>query len=319
MQKNTGKTGLALEALRSSEGMLVVGFIMMCVAFSVLFPAFMTPANILKVLKQSSSLFMLVCGQTLVLLLAGIDLAQGSAVSFFSITGALAVLRFGTGGGMAVTLLAGILYGAVCGTIITRFHVQPYIVSLGMMFFLEGATYMITQTPITGLPVSFFYLGGAKLFGVNISIIVAAAVAVALYLFVKYSAVGRSFYIVGGNENVARLAGVHIARAKVTAWILNGALVSLAALMMTSRMQSGQPYMGGGISNEALGAAVIGGTSLAGGKGGIVQAFIGVLIMAYMINGLNLMGISTDIKEAICGILIIIVAWLGARKAAKEI
>jgi len=261
---------------------------------------------------------MLVCGQTMVLLLAGIDLAQGSAVSFFSIVGSLVILKCGTAAGMTLTLILGALYGAICGNIITKFHVQPYIVSLGMMFLLEGATYMITQTPISNLPTSFFYLGGASIFGINISIVVSAIMAILLYLFLKYSSTGRSLYIVGGNENVARLSGVRIYRAKVTAWVINGFLVSLAALMMTSRMQSGQPYMGGGISNEALGAAVIGGTSLAGGKGGIIQAFIGVIIMSFMINGLNLMGISTDIKEAICGILIIIVAWIGARKIINK-
>lgn len=314
--KESKKTSL-FKKLTTPEGMLVIGFILMFILFSLLYPTFATPRNITKVMKQSASLFMLVCGQTLVLLLAGIDLAQGSAVSFFSIVGALSVLHFGTLPGMIVTLAAGMLYGAVCGGIITRFHVQPYVVSLGMMFLLEGATYLITQTAITGLPESFFYLGGASLFGINISVIVAVAVALCLFYFTRYTSVGRSLYIVGGNENVARLSGVRIVRAKMVAWMLDGTLVALAALMMTSRMQSGQPYMGGGLSNEVLGAAVIGGTSLAGGKGGIPQAFIGVLIMAFMINGLNLMGVSTDVKEVICGCLIVLVALMGARQNAK--
>lgn len=300
--------------LRSSEGMLIAGFLLMCVGFTAASPVFATPANLLNVLKQSTALFALVCGQTLVLLLAGIDLAQGSGVSFFSIISALLVLKLGTAGGMLASLLLGALYGGFCGLIITKFHVQPYIVSLGMMFLLEGATYMITQTPITGLPFSFFYLGNGKLFGIPIGILVVAVVGIALWLFLKYTRTGRSFYSVGGNENVARLSGVRTERAKLTAWILNGTLVALAALILTSRMQSGQPYMGGGLSNEALGGAVIGGTSLAGGKGGILQALIGVIIMAYMVNGLNLLGVSTDLKEALIGLLIIMVAWLGARK-----
>lgn len=301
-------------SIKSSEGMLVVGFVLMCIGFTIANPVFATPANLINVLKQSTALFMLVCGQTLVLLLAGIDLAQGSGVSFFSIISAMLVLRMGSFGGSVTVLVCGGLYGMVCGFIITKFHVQPYIVSLGMMFLLEGATYMITQTPITGLPTSFFYLGGGKIYGVPIGLMVVSAVGVILYLFLKYTRTGRSFYSVGGNENVARLSGVRLERAKLTAWILNGALVALAALLLTSRMQSGQPYMGGGLSNEALGGAVIGGTSLAGGKGGIVQALIGVIIMSYMVNGLNLLGVSTDLKEALIGMLIILVAWLGARK-----
>ena len=301
-------------SLKSSEGMLIVGFFLMCALFTIASPVFATPANLLNVLRQSTALFMLVCGQTLVLLLAGIDLAQGSGVSFFSIISAMLVLRLGSLAGIAAALICGALYGMLCGFIITKFHVQPYIVSLGMMFLLEGATYMITQTPITGLPTNFFYLGNGRIFGIPIAIVVVALVAVCLYRFLKYTRTGRSFYSVGGNENVARLSGVRVERAKMTAWILNGTLVALAAVILTSRMQSGQPYMGGGLSNEALGGAVIGGTSLAGGKGGIIQALIGVIIMSYMVNGLNLMGVSTDLKEALIGLLIIMVAWLGARK-----
>lgn len=312
--KMAGTRDFFRAGLKSSEGMLVIGFILMCIGFTVASPVFATPANLLNVLKQSTALFMLVCGQTLVLLLAGIDLAQGSGVSFFSIISAMLVLRLGALGGSLAVLICGSLYGMFCGLIITKFHVQPYIVSLGMMFLLEGATYMITQTPITGLPVPFFYLGGGRIFGIPIALLVVAVVGIGLYLFLKYTRTGRSFYSVGGNENVARLSGVRIERAKLTAWILNGTLVALAALLLTSRMQSGQPYMGGGLSNEALGGAVIGGTSLAGGKGGIVQALIGVIIMAYMVNGLNLLGVSTDLKEALIGLLIILVAWLGARK-----
>ena len=312
--KKTNVAELLKTGLKSSEGMLVVGFILMCIGFTIVVPVFATPANLLNVMKQSTALFMLVCGQTLVLLLAGIDLAQGSGVSFFSIISAMLVIRLGTAGGMAVALICGALYGLFCGLIITKFHVQPYIVSLGMMFLLEGATYMITQTPITGLPMTFFYLGSGRLFGIPIGLLVAIAVGVALWWFLKYTRTGRSFYSVGGNENVARLSGVRVEKAKVTAWVLNGIMVALAAIILTSRMQSGQPYMGGGLSNEALGGAVIGGTSLAGGKGGILQALIGVIIMAYMVNGLNLLGVSTDLKEALIGILIILVAWLGARK-----
>ena len=312
--KKTNIAELLKTGLKSSEGMLVIGFILMCIGFTIVVPVFATPANLLNVMKQSTALFMLVCGQTLVLLLAGIDLAQGSGVSFFSIISAMLVLRLGTAGGMAAALICGALYGLICGLIMTKFHVQPYIVSLGMMFLLEGATYMITQTPITGLPMNFFYLGNGRLFGIPIGILVAIVVGVALWWFLKYTRTGRSVYSVGGNENVARLSGVRVEKAKVTAWVLNGTLVALAAIILTSRMQSGQPYMGGGLSNEALGGAVIGGTSLAGGKGGIVQALIGVIIMAYMVNGLNLLGVSTDLKEALIGILIILVAWLGARK-----
>ena len=312
--KKLNPAELLKSGLGSSEGMLVVGFIIMCIGFAIAIPVFATPDNLLNVLKQSTGLFMLVCGQTLVLLLAGIDLAQGSGVSFFSIISAMLVLKFGTAFGMVAALACGALYGLICGLIITKFHVQPYILSLGMMFLLEGATYMITQTPITGLPTSFFYLGNGRLFGIPIGIITVAIVGIALYWFLKYTRTGRSFYSVGGGENVAILSGVRVERAKIVAWVLNGTLVALAAIILTSRMQSGQPYMGGGLSNEALGGAVIGGTSLAGGKGGIIQALIGVIIMAYMVNGLNLLGVSTDLKEALIGILIILVAWLGARK-----
>jgi len=318
MVRNTIKIGdkalsLTAPGKLSPQVLLIIILVVMGIAFTIAAPGFATGGNILNVLRQASLLFMLAAGQTLVLLLGGLDLSQGSVVGLVSVVTALALMRFGTGAGIMIGLLVGSATGLASGLLITRAKVQPFIVSLGMLFMLEGVTFLITRAPISGLPGPFFFIGGGMLGVIPVPVIIFAVVAFFVYQLLKNTVFGRNIYAIGGNEEAARLSAIRVDRVKLLVWILNGFLVALGSIIFTSRVQSGQPLAGGGLLLEAIGAAVIGGTSLFGGRGGVIQAILGVLFIAFLVNGMNLMGISTFIKDALIGVFIIFAVWFGFR------
>jgi len=179
---------------------------------------------------------------------------------------------------------------------------------------LEGITFLITRMPVSGLPGPFFFIGGGMLGVIPVPVIIFAVVAFLVYQLLKNTVFGRNIYAIGGNQESARLSGVGIHRTKIYAWMLNGALVALGAVILTSRVGSGEPWMGGfDLLLEAIAATVIGGTSLFGGRGGMGGTLVGVLIIAFLVNGLTLMGMNQFIREITVGLLIIIAVWFGFR------
>jgi ribose transport system permease protein len=298
----------------SPQALLVIVLVVMGIVFSAVVPGFATGGNILNVLRQSSSLFMLACGQTLVILLAGIDLSQGSLVGLVSVITGLALMRFDTGAGILIGLSTGAVTGLVSGLIITKAKVQPIIVSLGMLFSLYGITFIISRKPILGLPEPFAIIGQGVVGPIPVPVILFAVVAVIFHLLLKQTPLGRNIYAIGGNEESARLSGVAIDRVKILAWVVNGFLVAIGGIILTSRVGSGQPWLGGfPLLLEAISAAVIGGTSLSGGKGSMLGTLVGVLFIAFLVNGLTLMGMNQFVREVALGTVIIIAIWFGAR------
>jgi len=295
--------------------LLFILLVIMGIVFSVIVPAFATGGNVLNVLRQSSSLFMLACGQTLVILLAGIDLSQGSLVGLISVVTALSVVKFGAGGGIAVGLLAGAGTGFISGLIIAKGKVQSFIVSLGMLFTLFGVTFLISSgNPILDLPGGFSFIGRGMAGPIPFPVILLAIVAVVFHLLLKQTPLGRNIYAIGGNEEAARLSGVSIDKTRLLAWILNGLLVALGSLILTGRLNSGQPWLGGfPLLLESIAATVIGGTSLSGGRGSMLGTLIGVLFISFLVNGLTLIGMNQFVREIALGAIIVIAIAVGSR------
>ena len=290
---------------------LVVAFSVMYLIFVILSPRFLTLSNTLNVFRQASALFMLACGQTLVLLVAGIDLSQGSLVGLVSVVTALALIRYGLLMGIVAGLLTGGGCGFIYGLLITKGRVPPFIVTLGGLFIGGGVTLIITKgQPIFGFPDSvakpFSFIGEGYIGIVPVPVILLILVLIFSHRMLRLTRFGRYIYAIGGNEEAARLSGIKIEKWKTLVYVLDGFLVAIGSIILTSRVNSGQPLLGGGLMMESLGAAVIGGNSLMGGQGGILQALLGVCFISFMVNGLDLTGISTFVKETLIGVLIIV-------------
>lgn len=282
-------------------------FVVMFAVFSFIAPNFLTANNIMNALRQNSALFLIACGQTYVIMLGGIDLSQGYLVGLCSVVSAYTMLRFGFVPGLIAGILVAVLCGAITGTIITRGGVQPFIAALGMNFAIYGVNLLISGgNPIYGLPEAVSILGSGTILGIPDALILAAVVGFLIHILLKRSTFGRGMYAVGGNSRAAFLSGISPKMTTFVAWLINGLLVGLGAMILMSRVGSGQPALGGTETQmQSIAAAVVGGNSFDGGKGSISATLVGVLFIGFLINGLNLLGLNTFVREVIMGIVII--------------
>ena len=318
MEKKTSqwKTLLKSELLRWENIGLLMFFVLMMITYAALSPHFLTLRNITNVLLQSSALLFLALGQTLAIISAGLDLSQGAIVSVVSVVSAQVIKDHGLLMGTIAGIGSGLTLGLVNGFLIGKARIQPFIATLGMLYIAGGiAMVYVNGSAVFGIPEpavdQWFYLGGGYLGPIPIPVALAAICLLSVNYLLRNTRLGRHIYAVGGNENVALLSGVKVDRVKVWIYTLSGLLAAIGGYLLSSRVISGQPTLGaGGLLLQAIGAVVIGGTSLFGGSGGVFRTFLGVMIISFMVNGMNLLAISTFIQEIIVGSLIILSVWV---------
>ena len=297
----------------------VLGLILFSVAITIIRPNFMTSANLLNVLRQTSINAIIAAGMTFVILTGGIDLSVGSILAFSSAVG---VWMLQTGNGIAVSVLVCLVIGALAGlfnsVVITRGNIQPFIATLATMTLLRGATLVFTggkplaisfsKDAINLSSLRFFQkIGSGKVLGIPIPIIIMIVV------FLLCWHILRNIYAIGGNEEAAKLSGLNVKRIKAMAYVFNGVLAALAGLILASRLVSAQPTAGNGYELDAIAAVVLGGTSLAGGQGSVLGTILGALIIGVLNNALNLMDVSSY-YQMICKAIVILIAVLLDRK-----
>lgn len=298
----------------------LIGLIIFAVIVSVLNPRFLTHANILNVLRQTSINSIIAIGMTLVILTGGIDLSVGSILAF---CGAVMALLLNAGHNpilaLIVTLALGLVFGFFNGFLVSKMKLQAFIVTLVTMTFLRGATLVFTEgKPITvddgGL--LFENIGGGYLFDIPIPIYIMIALFVAGHYLLMHTKFGRYTYAIGGNEEATKLSGINVDKVKMWVYGLCGMLSALAGVILTSRLYSAQPTAGSGYELDAIAAVVLGGTSLAGGVGRVTGTALGALIIGVLGNALNLLNVSSYYQMMIKAIVILI-AVLIDRKSNK--
>lgn len=298
----------------------LIGLIIFAVIVSVLNPRFLTHANILNVLRQTSINSIIAIGMTLVILTGGIDLSVGSILAF---CGAVMASLLNAGHNpilaLIVTLALGLVFGFFNGFLVSKMKLQAFIVTLVTMTFLRGATLVFTEgKPITvddgGL--LFENIGGGYLFDIPIPIYIMIALFVAGHYLLMHTKFGRYTYAIGGNEEATKLSGINVDKVKMWVYGLCGMLSALAGVILTSRFYSAQPTAGSGYELDAIAAVVLGGTSLAGGVGRVTGTALGALIIGVLGNALNLLNVSSYYQMMIKAIVILI-AVLIDRKSNK--
>jgi ribose transport system permease protein len=300
-----------------------VALVAMFVVYSVLSSHFLTVANITNVLVQCAPLLILAAGQTFPILMGGLDLSQGSIVSLVSVVTAGVMMSHGLAIGAAAGLGSGLLVGLVNGLLIGRARVQPFIVTLGMLYMIAGAAMVVSGgSSIFGLPEPdvdiFFWFGGGFIWRLPVPLLIAILLIAAGYLVLSRTPIGRSIYAIGGNEQVAIMSGIDVGRTKIFIYLMSGGFASIAGFLLSGRVISGQPILGAGdLLLQSIGAVIIGGTSIFGGQGGILRTVLGVFVIAFMVNGLNLLAISTFIQEIIVGAIIIASVWINSLRRTR--
>lgn len=282
-------------------------------ALSALEPdTFLTTENFLNVLSRSSVNGIIAMGMTAVIISGGIDLSVGSMLALAGMVGAGVMLKVGgpTAGagacflGTVVGIGAGLLCGLLNGTLITKLKLPPFIVTLGTMSAFRGASYIINNSKMFDVPM-YTFLGQSTLLGVPVSVVILAVVVLLGFFVLRYTPLGRYTYAIGSNRQAAFHAGVNVDRNLIAIYSMMGAFVGLAAMIQTSRTISAQPTAGISLELDIIAAVVIGGASLAGGRGTIVGTIVGTLLISFLRNGCTLLGISTNIQLVVIGAIII--------------
>jgi len=290
-----------------SEIALPIVIVLLSVYFYSVNHNFFSIMNFQNIGRQSSILAMLAIGQGVVIICGGIDLSQGALMALSSLIGADIMVKYGMWEGVIVCLLVGTLVGTITGIICSKGKIPPFVVTLGLMTALRGLTFLYTGGfPVTGLPIAFKSLG----FGTFGPIPFVAILTLLFFgfaaFFLKWSKIGRYFYAIGGNESTAILSGINVDNFKIISFAISGLMASIAGLIMTSRIVSGQPTIGEGMALLAIASCVIGGVSLKGGRGNAIGVFFGVLILSLIANGLNLMRVSSFTQMVVNGFIIIV-------------
>lgn len=295
----------------------LLGLTILVIVITVMNQSFLSPDNLMNLLRQVSINALIAFGMTFVILTGGIDLSVGSILALSSAMTALLI----TSGidpvfAMLLGCLVGLLSGAMNGFLIAFGGMAPFIATLATMTIYRGATLVVTDgRPITGLGDSMIFqlFGRGYFFGIPVPAVTMLIIFVILYIILNKTVFGRRTYAIGGNEVAAQLSGIKVKWTKIMIYALSGLMSAIAGIILASRLNSAQPTAGASYELDAIAAVVLGGTSLMGGKGRIVGTLIGVLIIGVLNNGLNLIGVSSFYQQIIKG-LVIVVAVLIDRK-----
>ena len=281
--------------------------VLMSILFYSVNKNFLSIYNFQNITRQVSVLAIIAVGQSLVIICGGIDLSQGSLMAFSSLIAADFMVKYGMWYGILMGPIVGASIGLVSGIIYAKGKVPAFVVTLGGMTAIRGLTFLYTNgTPVVGLPVSFKFLGFGKILGIPFPGAIAIMIFILAYLFSKWTRTGRYFYAIGGNAETAILSGINISKYKIISFMISGIMAAISGLILTARITSGQPTIGEGMALQAIAASVIGGISLKGGRGGIIGTFFGVLILAIIGNGLNLMRVSSFTQMVVNGSIVIL-------------
>ncbi|MDK2886856.1 MAG: ribose transport system permease protein [Thermosipho sp. (in: thermotogales)] len=285
----------------------IVGFVGIVIFFAFLSDRFLTLSNFINVFRQVSIQAIIAFGMTLVIISGGIDLSVGSVFALSAVVMA-SVLKGGSVLlGVLVALLVGALLGSINGVIVAKGKIQPFIVTLATMAIARSLTLVFTQgMPITGFPSSFRYIGRGDILGIPVPVIIMFGIFAIIFYISMFTKLGLYTYAIGGNETAAKLSGVKVDKYKIIIYMLSGLLSAIAAIILTARLNSAQPTFGTGYELDAIAAVVLGGASLAGGKGTVIGTLFGALIMGILNNGLNLLNVSPFYQQAVKGIVILI-------------
>lgn len=296
------------ELLKSPEMLTFIAFLILCISFSFAADEFLSMTNMSNLIRQISINGILAVGMTFVILTGGIDLSVGPVMA---LTGTvMAGMMINQGLPPVVAVLIGVILGALIGLIsgsLTAYARIPGIIStLAMMEIARGSALLYTGGyPLSGLPSSFSFIGQGYVLGIPMPAIIMIIVFIIAYIILNHLPYGRYIYAIGGNQEAVRLSGIKVKRIKASVYVISGITASIAGIIMTSRLSSGQPMAGEGYELDAIAATVLGGTAISGGRGHIFGTFLGAFLLGVLSNGLNLLGVSPYAQRVLKGAIII--------------
>lgn len=293
---------------------ILFGYIILVVISSILSPRFLTPTNMLNVIRQISIFGTLAIGQTFVILTGGIDLSVGSILALVVVlTGGL-LPDYGIIPTILVGLLAGTGLGIVNGLGVTKGNVPPFVMTLGMLGIARGLAFIYTGgMPIPVLDRNFLFIGNGYVFGVPLPGILFVSLVLIAAFVLHYTPFGRHVYAIGSNAEAARLSGIRVDLNKIVVYATCGLMAGVAGIVYASQLAVAPPIAGEGYELDSIAAVVVGGANLFGGEGGMFGTFLGATIIGSLSNILNLTGVNPFVQKLAKGALIIAAVTIKAR------
>lgn len=297
----------------------VIGLIALFVIFGVLSNSFLTGYNLLNIARQCSINLMLAVGMTFVILTGGIDLSVGGVLALAgTLTAGFIAGGMNTGLAIISGLLVGVVFGFASGVCIAFGKIPAFITTMAMLSIARALALIYSGGyPITGLPASFSFIGTGHIGFMPVPVVIAVIIIAAGVFLLRKTLLGRYIYAIGGNAKAAEFSGINVKIWTVITYTIHGLLTGIAGLVLTARMNSGQPGAASGIELDIIAAVVIGGTSMTGGKGGIFGTVVGALVITVLNNGLTLLNVNPYLQGLIIGIVILVAVFIDRRKENK--
>lgn len=299
---------------------LYFAFIALIIILAIASPTFLTSQNMLNVLRQYTTIGVIAVGMTFVVISGGIDLSVGSVLALSaciatSYATTLAVFP------LWVAILMGTLVGLACGAFnglfIAKLRVAPFIATLATMTMARGLALVYTDgRPVINITQEYTNIGGGSVGVIPIPIIIFLVVILIGIFLLNFSKFGRYVFAIGGNEQAAKVSGISVTGVKFACYAITGVCAAIGGIVLSSRVMTGQPNAGSGYELDSIAAVVVGGSSLAGGVGSIIGTVVGVLIIGFLTNGLELLNVSSYYQQVVKGIIILVAVLLDRKRPA---
>ncbi len=284
---------------------LVIGVILI-IMLSLLSDSFLTLRNLQNILNQNAPLAIMASAMTLVIIGGGFDLSVAAIFAVAGVTAAWVALNLDPYVGLLVAPLVGAALGLVNGVVITRLNVHSFLATIATSLVFKGVAIVISDGRLIPVRIDeFTWLGRDKFLGVFIAVYVLVAFALILTFVLNRTTLGRKIFSVGGNEEAAILSGIRTDRIKVATFVIAGLAAGLAAAISVSRISMGQASAGAGMELQAIAAVILGGTSIYGGVGAVWRSVAGVLLLALINNGFNILNADPFYRDLTTGLVIL--------------
>mgnify|MGYP000497591514 CR=1 FL=1 len=298
-----------------------IALLVLFVLLGISSPYFLEFNNIFNIGKQASINLMIALGMTVVIISGGIDLSVGSIMALtISIMAVLNVV-FGLNIVFAAVagMLAALASGAINGVVIQFGRVPAFIATLGMMGVARGFVLLISRgNPSMSFPDAFLWIADGSVLGIPFPIFLSTVMVILTGAFLKYTRLGREIYAIGGNAEAARLSGINIQKVRILTYTISGLCCGLAGIVFAARVGAAPPSAGVGYELNAIAAAIIGGTSLSGGRGSVIGTVVGALLMAVISNGLNIIRVDPYWQGIVIGMVIVLAVMLSNMKSEQS-
>lgn len=308
------RPGLLVGALADKSQVVLIGLlVILCVAISIAAPQFYSVDNTIAILRQCALVLIVAVGMTMLLVAGEVDLSVGASLAF---TGCVAMDVTNRTHSVTLGALAALAFAAAVGLfnglVVTRLRINSLIATIATMMILQGSVYLYTREAVQNKHQldAFTAIGAGYVGPIPIPVILAAVIFVLGYVALRFTLFGRYLYAVGANQKAARLSGLRAERLKITAFVIAGLCVGVAGLVLCSLMNAGQPTAGRGFELTVIAAVILGGTSLAGGRGTLVGTLLGVLLLKVIDNGIIILRWNQDLQMVVPGIVIVLATWL---------